>query len=109
MHITFAMIGATFGLKPSTKLPFLICYFHIIVFTPLFNVFVLRCLFVIFCFILYFAFSVLLLSVIYSCTKFDTRPLWCCAERRQRLVIRSSRLEQERDLRIPQAVTVLFR
>lgn len=57
MHITFAMVGATFGFKPSIKLCFLICYLHIIVFTPLFNVFFLRCLFVILCFILYFAFS----------------------------------------------------
>jgi quinol-cytochrome oxidoreductase complex cytochrome b subunit len=56
MHITFAMVGATFGFKPSIKLCFLICYLHIIVFTPLFNVFFLRCLFVILCFILYFAF-----------------------------------------------------
>jgi hypothetical protein len=49
------------------------------------------------------------LYVVYSCTKFDTHPLWCCAQRRQRLVIQFSRLEQERDLPIPQAVTVLFR
>jgi len=109
MHITFAMVGATFGLKTCIKLWFLICYFHILVFTPLFNVFFLRCLFVILCFILYFALPVLLLSAVYSCTKFDTHPLWCCAERRQRLVIQSSRLEQERDLRISQAVTLLFR
>lgn len=109
MHITFAIAGATFGLKPSTKLCFLVCYFHIIVFTPLLNVFFLRCLFAILCFILYFAFSFLLLSIVYSCTKFDTHPPWCCSERRQRLVIRSPRLEQERDLRIPQAVTVVFR
>jgi hypothetical protein len=30
MHITFAMVGATFDLKPSIKLCFLICYFTLL-------------------------------------------------------------------------------
>ena len=115
MHITFARVGANFGLKPCIKPCFRIFYLFMLsyyCFTPFFNVFFLLCLFVfpfLLCFILYFAFPARLQSVVYSCTKFDTHPVWWCADRRQRLVIQSSRLEQERDLRIPQAVTVLFR